>query len=51
MGRLLIAVVDSREALDTLLAKDAYYPDLANYEVREFQANLISDQLVDYCGK
>lgn len=51
MAGVVMAQAESREALDAILAQDAYYPDLATYEVREFQANLIADNLTDYQGK
>lgn len=35
---VIIAQAESREALDKILAEDVYYPNLADYEVREFKA-------------
>lgn len=34
---VIIAQTENREALDTILAEDVYFPDLADYEVREFK--------------
>ncbi|MGQ8821404.1 YciI family protein [Bibersteinia trehalosi] len=34
---VIIAQAESREALDKILAEDVYFPDLADYEVREFK--------------
>ncbi|WP_409500555.1 YciI family protein [Mannheimia glucosida] len=34
---VIIAQTENREALDTVLAEDVYFPDLADYEVREFK--------------
>lgn len=48
---LVLAQADSREELEALLAKDSYYPDKAVYTVREFQANLIADQITSYRGQ
>lgn len=51
MAGVVIAQAASREDLDAILAQDVYYPDLATYEVREFQANVIADAITDYKGK
>ncbi|MBM7636826.1 YciI family protein [Streptococcus saliviloxodontae] len=50
MAGLVIAQANSRADLDAILAKDAYYPDLATYDVHEFQANIISENITDYKG-
>ncbi|AGH37418.1 YCII-related protein [Bibersteinia trehalosi USDA-ARS-USMARC-188] len=34
---VIIAQAESREALDKILAEDIYFPNLADYEVREFK--------------
>ena len=51
MAGLLIAQANSRAELDDLLAKDAYYPDMATYDIHEFQANIIAENITDYRGK
>ncbi|GEB10329.1 hypothetical protein SEQ01_05200 [Streptococcus equinus] len=51
MAGLLIAQANSRAELDELIAKDAYYPDMATYDVHEFQANIIAENITDYKGK
>ena len=51
MAGLVIAQANSRADLDGLLVKDAYYPDMATYEVHEFQANIIAENITDYRGK
>ncbi|MBY6286971.1 hypothetical protein K6121_11550 [Neisseria subflava] len=48
---MVLAQAESREALDKILAEDAYYPDGAEYAVSEYQANLIADNITDYRGK
>lgn len=45
MAGIVIAKVASREALDEIIAQDAYYPDLASYDVAEFKANLVADDI------
>ena len=51
MAGLVIAYAESREELEEILSQDSYYPDLATYGVHEFQANIISEKLIDYKGK
>ncbi|MDO4912528.1 MAG: YciI family protein [Lactobacillus sp.] len=51
MAGLAIAYTNSRAELDEIIAHDAYYPDYATYDVHEFQANLIADNLPDFQGK
>lgn len=49
---VIIARADSRAQLDAMLAEDVYWADkLADYQVREFQANLIAKQLHEWAGK
>lgn len=48
---IVMAQAESRDAIDALIAKDSYYPDKAVYTVREFQANLIADQITSYRGQ
>ncbi|WP_169779047.1 YciI family protein [Campylobacter curvus] len=40
---IIIAQAPNRTALDEILASDVYYPDLAQYEVREFKAAMATD--------
>lgn len=48
---IVIAQAESREALDAILAEDVYYADkLASYKVREFQANLIAENIEQFKG-
>lgn len=49
---VIIAQTDSRAELDAILAEDVYWADkLADYQVREFQANLIATSLPEWVGK
>lgn len=49
---MVIAQAESRAALDAILAEDVYYADrLARYTVREFQANLIADNIEQFKGR
>lgn len=48
---VIIAQAPNRTALDEILKSDVYYPNLAEYEVREFKANLISEKILDYKGR
>ncbi|WP_368396077.1 YciI family protein [Streptococcus gallolyticus] len=51
MAGLVIAQANSRAELDDLVAKDAYYPDMATYDIHEFQANIIAENITDYREK
>ncbi len=51
MAGLSIAQADSREALEAIIAQDAYYPDDATYDISEFTANRIAENLVEFRGK
>ncbi|WP_312757425.1 YciI family protein [Pantoea brenneri] len=42
---VIIANVESLEALTTILKEDPFYPDLATYEVRPFIAKMIAENL------
>ena len=48
---VIFAQVESREALQKILAEDCYYPDFATHEVREFSPKLISEKIVGLAGK
>lgn len=45
MAGIVIAEADSRQELDAMIAKDAYYPNLATYDVAEFKANLVAEDI------
>ena len=52
MAGLVLAQAESRAVLDAIISRDAYYADqLATYDVSEFKANLIADNITDYRGK
>ena len=51
MAGLVVAQLADKQELLKILQQDAYYPDLATYEIREFQANIITENFVDYQGK
>lgn len=51
MSGMIIAKTESRKELDLLLSEDAYYPNLADYSIREFTANIISDNISNYKGE
>ncbi|WP_109078060.1 hypothetical protein [Aggregatibacter kilianii] len=38
----IFAETESREELQKILQEDCYYPDLAEYEIREFAPKMIS---------
>jgi uncharacterized protein YciI len=38
---VIIAQTVSREELETILSEDAYYPNLADYEIREFIPKMV----------
>lgn len=48
---IVMAQAESRGAIEALIAKDSYYPDKAVYTIREFQANLIADNVTSFRGK
>lgn len=51
MAGVVLAHAENREELERILSQDAYYPDLATYDIHEFQANIISEELINYKGK
>lgn len=51
MTGLVIAQVADKQELLKIIQQDAYYPDLATYEIQEFQANIIAENFADYQGK
>lgn len=38
---VIIARTENRETLESILREDAYYPDLAEYEIREFTPKMV----------
>ncbi len=48
---VIIAQVESREALDAMLKEDVYYPNKASYEIHEFTANKIHPQIGEFIGQ
>ncbi|MEQ9889802.1 YciI family protein [Pectobacterium aroidearum] len=49
---VIIAQAESREALDNILAEDVYYPlDLANYDIHEFKAIFVADDIKQFEGR
>lgn len=47
---VIIAQAKNRQVLDKIIAKDAYYPDLAQYEIEKFSPVMIADNLQDYAA-
>lgn len=48
---VIFAVTESRAELDRILAEDCYYPNLASYEIREFEPKLIAANIAEFAGK
>ncbi|GKV93943.1 hypothetical protein H2Y56_13315 [Pectobacterium aroidearum] len=49
---VIIAQAENREALEKILAEDVYYPlDLANYDVHEFNAIFVADNIKQFEGR
>ena len=48
---VILAVAENRAELEQILAEDCYYPNFAQYEIREFEAKLIATNLADFIGK
>lgn len=48
---MIFAQAESREALQTILAEDCYYPNHAQYDIREFAPKLIAANLPEFAGK
>ena len=42
---VIFAHTDSREALQKILEEDSYYPDFADYDIREFAPKMIADDI------
>ena len=47
---IIIANLKDRAELDKILVEDVYYPDMAEYEIREFKAAMAAD-LSAFAGK
>ncbi|WGE32205.1 YciI family protein [Actinobacillus genomosp. 2] len=48
---VIFASTDSRAELDQMLAEDCYYPNLASYEIREFEPKLIAANITEFVEK
>lgn len=44
----VLAQAESREALDSIIAQDAYYPDGATYLIQEIAAKMVADNIAHY---
>lgn len=42
---VIIASAQNRDELMAILAEDAYFPDLAEYDIREFSPKMIAENL------
>ncbi|MDO4640261.1 MAG: YciI family protein [Neisseria sp.] len=43
---VIIAQAENREQLDNILQEDVYYPQgLATYQIREFKANMLAENI------
>ena len=51
MSGMIISKNDNIELLQAIISEDVYYPNLAEYSIREFSANIISDKLKNYKGE
>ncbi|TCP92174.1 uncharacterized protein YciI [Cricetibacter osteomyelitidis] len=47
---VIVAQAASREMLEAILAEDVYYPNLARYTVRDFQANFVAEHIAQFKG-
>ncbi|WGE69506.1 YciI family protein [Actinobacillus equuli subsp. haemolyticus] len=48
---VIFAHTESRAELDQILAEDCYFPNLASYEIREFEPKLIAANITEFAGK
>ena len=48
---IIFAATESREELQKILEEDCYYPELASYEIREFEPKLIAGNIAECVGK
>ncbi|BAQ24495.1 YciI family protein [Streptococcus troglodytae] len=51
MAGLIIAQADSRAAIESIITQDAYYPDYASYDISEFTANMVANNITAFKGK
>lgn len=51
MAGVVIARGESKEEIEKVIVEDSYYPEMASYEISEFTANLIAENLTQYTGK
>ena len=47
---VIIAQAQNRAELEQILAEDIYYPDLADYQIREFKAAMVADNIQQFQG-
>ncbi|KGQ70890.1 hypothetical protein A1D23_04520 [Chelonobacter oris] len=47
---VIIAQAENRQQLEKILAEDVYYPNLASYEVREFKAAMVAENIKRFQG-
>ena len=47
---VIIAQTESREQLESILAEDVYYPNLADYQIREFKAAMVAENIQQFQG-
>lgn len=47
---VIIAQTESREKLEQILTEDVYYPDLADYQIREFKTAMVAENIQQFQG-
>lgn len=47
---VIIAQTENRAQLEQILAEDVYYPDLADYQIREFKAAMVAENIQQFQG-
>lgn len=47
---VIIAQTENREQLESILAEDVYYPNLADYQIREFKAAMVAENIQQFQG-
>lgn len=47
---VIIAQAKSREQLEAILSQDVYYPNLADYNIREFKAAMVAEHMEQFKG-
>lgn len=48
---VIFAVTENRAELEQILAEDCYYPNFAQYDIREFEPKLIAANFAEFVGK